>query len=1028
MQGLICLLLTSSAYLPALGTAKPLREFGQQTWQSDSGLPQNTVRAITQTRDGYLWIGTEAGLVRFDGIDFAVYDTENTPALRSDVIGSLQEDAAGDLWIGTTNGLVSEHAGIFTAYGVKDGLPAPAVLALYRTQHAGRLLVLTPGGVAAFDQNRGRLVAIANTERLGLAEGASLVTEDAEGRVWIGGPGSLARVDPGAMRASMPIEISQAGEVRALAASPDGTIWAGGASGLVILRDGRLRPVPLASLPAHDVTSLLPDGADGMWIGTSRGPAWSSSLSQGATRILPEFAGMRVLGLYRDREGAVWVETTDGVARITAGHVEMATRAPALTGLLAIFEDREGSMWFGTDTAGLHVLRDQPFSTLTTEDGLSANLVRAVFEDHSGTMWIGTSGGGLDRLTDGKVSQYTGALPSKVILALAETRSGPEYDLWVGTPEGLARLHAGGNRVVTTADGLADDFVRSLYADADGSLWIGTRNGLSHYRDGSFHSYSKLDGLPGDLVGTMLRSRNGRLWVGTLGGLCFLNGDYFVPVAAHEGLPVGAVTALLEDQSGSLWVGINDHGLSRLRAGTATNFSAGNLPSTIYGMLEDRSGHLWLSSRKGVDRVSIAALEAYAAKGGSLAVAHYGSADGMRISEASGGGHPAAWRARDGGLWFATLDGAAVVYPSDGPRNPVPPLTAIEQVLIDEQPVAPTAQRGVIRVAPGRGRFSIRYAGLSFVSPQRTEYQYMLQGFDKNWVDARQRRTAFYTNVPPGSYRFLVRCANSDGVWSLEPAAQSFVVQPYFYQTAWFYSLLAIVSLGIGYLAYRWRVITVEAQYRAVIEERSRIAREIHDTLAQGYVAISVQLELAERLILSSSEAAMQQLQQTRVLVREGLAEARSSIWNLRAHSDAAELPSLLAAYAGALSRRNPAGAPIRFTVHGEYRPLARTVEREVERIAQQAMSNAVAHAQATSITATLRYDARTLEVRIVDNGVGMNTTQADPAKRGRFGLQGMRERAKRIGAMLEIDSSPGAGVTVILRMNLERAVRKEAR
>jgi signal transduction histidine kinase len=223
-------------------------------------------------------------------------------------------------------------------------------------------------------------------------------------------------------------------------------------------------------------------------------------------------------------------------------------------------------------------------------------------------------------------------------------------------------------------------------------------------------------------------------------------------------------------------------------------------------------------------------------------------------------------------------------------------------------------------------------------------------------------------------------------------------------------------------------VITVEAQYRAVIEERSRIAREIHDTLAQGYVAISVQLELAERLILSSSEAAVQQLQQTRVLVREGLAEARSSIWNLRAHSDAAELPSLLAAYAGALSRRNPAGAPIRFTVHGEYRPLARTVEREVERIAQQAMSNAVAHAQATSITATLRYDARTLEVRIVDNGVGMNTTQADPAKRGRFGLQGMRERAKRIGAMLEIDSSPGAGVTVILRMNLERAVRKEAR
>ncbi len=1002
------MLLVYAAQSLALGTGKPLREYGQQAWQSDSGLPQNTVSAIVQTRDGYLWIGTEAGLVRFDGVDFDGFDMENTPALHSAVITALSEGADGSLWIGTPSGLVRERGGVFRSYGREQGLPSITVLALYRT-HFGRLLALTSAGAAAFDAEH--FVSVAGTERLGLSEAASLVAEDAQGRVWIAGLDGTALVGRDQTKTSATIVTADVGEPQALAVNASGEIWVGGANGLAVASPSHAAR-RFTGLSSNDVTSLLPAVGGGMWVGTSKGVAL---VDQGSPRPLPEFAGMRVRALYLDRAGTVWVATSEGLARITQGGVDHVERK--IGGVISFLEDREGSMWFGTETAGLHVLRDQAFSTITTEDGLSASLVRDVFQDHSGTMWIGTSGGGLDRLTAGGVSHFAGRLPSNVVLALAET----DRDLWVGTPEGLGRVRGSETKIFTTADGLGDDFVRSLYADRDGSLWVGTRNGLSHYKDGRFRSYSKLDGLPSDLIGTILRDHAGTLWVGTLGGLSRMHGESFSNASPQL---QGAITALLEDSEGSLWAGSNGLGLSRLRGEAVRSFAAKDLPATIYGMLEDGDGDLWLSSRTGVDRVSIRALDTYATIGG-VAVTHYGSTDGMRISEASGGGHPAAWRASDGGLWFATLNGAAVVYPHLGPRNPVPPLPAIEQVLIDDQAVAQTSN-AVIRVAPGHGRVSIKYAGLSFVAPQRVRYRYMLEGFDKRWVEAGSRRTAFYTNVPPGSYRFLVRCVNSDGVWSVAPAEQRFLIEPFFYQTRWFYVAVALALAGLGYLAYKWRVLTVEAQYRAVIEERSRIAREIHDTLAQGYVAISVQLELAERLIASSTAAAAEQLKQTRVLVREGLAEARSSIWNLRSQADAGALPALLAAHVAAISPHHAAATVIKFSVHGAYRPLARTVEKEVMRIAQQGMANAVAHARAHTITITLNYDTQWLVLRVVDDGVGMRADDTGHSLQGHFGLQGMRERAARIGALLEIDTAPEAGVTITVRVDLQRAPGKD--
>ena len=1022
----LALLALAPALLMALGTGKPLREYGQQGWQSDSGLPQNTVHALAQTRDGYLWIGTEGGLVRFDGMDFRVFDTENTPALHSNTVNGLAEDGAGALWISTPAGLVREQGGAFVAYGSAEGLPVDAALGLYQT-HAGQLLVLTPGGAAVL--SGGRFQLIRASQQLGLAEGESLVAESPTGQVWLAGPSGVMALGPHLEGTTMPHQVG-VGELHAIAATPGGGIWAGGAAGLAMLAgDGQIQ-MARSDLPSRNVTALLATGGD-VWVGTAKGLV---RMTEGATRALPEFAGLRIERIFQDRAGTVWVATIDGLARIEQGKVDLAPPRGMPGGALSVLEDREGSMWFGTETAGLHVLRDQPFSTLRVEDGLSARLVRAVLEDRAETMWVGTSGGGLDRVAGGVVSVFPAALPSRVILALAETGNAAQgYELWVGTPEGLVQIHDGKPRVFTTADGLADDFVRSLYADRDGSLWVGTRNGLTHVKDGRFRSYSRLDGLASDLIGAMLRGRDGTLWVGTLGGLSRMAGDGFVD--AGPGVRAGqgsvAVTALLEDASGTLWVGTQGSGLGRLRGGMLTSLAGRDrrLPSTIYGMLEDAGGALWLSSRTGVDRVSVAGLEALAdGAHAPLQVAHFDASDGMSLPEASGGGHPAAWRARDGRLWFATLDGVAVVDPGTAMRQGVAPLVSLEQVAVDEQPVA--LGEKPVRVEPGHGRLTIRYAGLTFVPPQKVRYRYMLAGLDKQWINAGSRRTAYYTNVPPGHYRFRVMAANGDGMWSAAPAEVSFVVEPYAYQTWWFYTLAAVTLAALGYLVYRWRVHTVEAQYQAVLGERGRIAREIHDTLAQGYVAVAVQLELTERLLGASVEAAAEQLRQTKELVRASLAEARSSIWNLRAQTDAATLPSHLAAHVAAVARRSGLAADLalKFAVHGAYQPLVRGVEEELLRIAQEAVANAVAHAQASLVRVSLNYDPHMLELVVSDDGSGLPQDAETATRRGHFGLQGMRERAERIGAVLAVEGRDAERRGTVVRLQLDlRRVKREA-
>ncbi len=1016
----LLILCSPAASMHGLGTQRGLSQFGQQSWRSDSGLPQNTVHSVLQTRDGFLWIATEGGLVRFDGQSFRVYDAENTSAIRSDIINDLKEDGSGTLWASTSAGLLRAKAGAFTLFTVANGLPSNSVAESF-VPRGGGLLVVTSAGLAVLRGDR--FEKIAGTEDLQVVEGRSNIAEADGGQIWVAGSREIwaVRADgSGLARSPVGAEI---GEVRALCVGR-GEVWVGGRSGLKMIRGAAaVRLTTREGLPSDDVRALLADGAGGMWIGTSRGLArWSGGkiLGIGEGGGLADTAVDR---LFLDREGAVWAVTKRGVTRIVEGRVDMTARRSRLTGVLSVFEDREGSMWFGTDNAGLTVLREQAFSATSEEDGLTAGTVRAIFQDAAGTIWIGTDGGGLDRLDHGRVSPAVShpALSSDVVLSIAQT--GP--DLWIGTPNGLNRLRNGVLKVFTTQDGLPDDFVRSLYADRDGSLWIGTRNGLSHMAAGGFISFSRMDGLGSDLIGAMLRTRRGDLWIGTLGGLSRWKGDGFVNVTTRDGLGSDAVTTLLEDGEGTLWIGTQGAGLTRLREGRfeALSVARTGIPETVFGLLEDSAGDLWMSSRRGVYRISTRSLDTYAEKGtAAISGTTYGVADGMRISEGSGGGHPAAWRMRDGSLWFATLDGAAFVSPESIAKNRLTPETAIEQVLLNDHAInaATFAAGQALVVPPGARRMEVRYAGLSFVAPQKVRYRYKLDGFDKDWVEAGTRREAFYTNVPPGKYRFLVLSSNNDGVWSSAPSGFDMTVRPTLLQTRWFYALLAICLAGLVFAAYRWRVHSVEAQYKAVLQERGRIAREIHDTLAQGYVAISLQLEVTARLLQTSQQAALKQLDETKELVRGSLAEARSSIWNLRSQTDPGTLPSLLAAMQE--SRSTVDGPALKLEVKGTYRPLSSEVEKEILRIAQEAVTNAVRHASAEHIDIILRYDASTVRLQVIDDGRGFAEDRATLAAHGHFGLQGMRERATRISAKLKLQSAPGKGTVVELQINPRKA------
>lgn len=943
--------------------AQDLNNLGHQSWSTENGLPQNSVHQVFQSSDGYIWIATEDGIARFDGIDFKVFNHENTAAFTSSDTCCIAEDAHRSLWIGTSDGLIQYAKGTFRHYPLAD-----VVLSL-STDDNGDLVILTGNSLLRFDGKE-----------------------------------------------FSPLPLPSSATSTAIAKAADGSLWVASTAGIFQYQHDHLLPVPLnPSIAKESIEGIGPLPGNGVWLRTTSNITLIQSGHQRTLQTGHDLAATRIQSALADSRGDLWIGTNQGLFVLGLRNSNAQPQRQSALGtssILSSFEDREGNLWIGTETSGLDILRQQNFRTVPE---LSDHVITAIAQTTDGAIWAGTNGDGLNRWQAGKLQSYGihNGLLSEIILALAPGANG---SVWVGTADGLNHIEAAKVTSYTSADGLPDDLIRSLLVDSDGSLWIGTRRGLAHWQNNRFTVLTQADGLKSNLIGALVQPHTPGithdLWIGTLNGLSRLQDGKTSTYTTKDGLSGDVITSLSEGQHGTLWIGTKGNGLSFYSNGAFTSLHRNDLPQAIDSILRDDHGNLWLSSTHGITRVSAASLIACGASTDcNPHPVSYGRSDGMPTEEASAIGHPAAWKTMQGQLWFATRKGVAIADPDHLSENHIAPPVVIERFTLDdtELPLSAAEQS----ISPGHNSFAFQYAGLSYAAPSKVRYRYILEGFDKQWTQAGSRRIAYYTNLPARHYRFRVQAANNDGVWNEAGASLSFYVKPPFYRRLWFLLLAVLCIAAIVILLYRLRLRRLHTQFQAVLAERNRVAREIHDTLAQSFVGVSVQLELTAQLLAHSQiDAAGQQIDRTREYVRDGLAEARRSIWDLRAATAQHTLPTRLTRLAEQSSTEK---LPIQLKIGGTYRPLAAAFEDEILRIAQETLSNVSRHANATHVSIDLRYHSSRLTLTITDNGRGFEASDKTLTAKGHFGLQGMRERAAQIHAQLTIESSPGQGTTIKL-------------
>ncbi len=994
-----------------VSTQQSPAQYKYEVWKTDQGLPQNTVNTILQTRDGYLWIGTKEGLARFDGISFVTFDRHNTTQILNHQIRSLKEDREGRLWVSTPNGLVQFKNGTFTLFTNKDKLSSNNISSVYEDR-AGNIWIATVNGLNKFRD--GKFTVYATKE--GLSHNSiQAILEDSEGNLWIGTADGLSRFKDEKFTSYARSDGLAGNNINTLFQDQKGQLWIGTTEGLSTYANGKFAPYS-NGLSDKNIEVIAQDRAGRLWFGTPNGlNQWQDGKITSFTtkQGLP---GNHIGQIFETREGVLWVGTSNGLANFIAGKFHAyAGEGISHTSILSMLEDQEGSLWVGTEVNGLSLLKTKKFTTYTMREGLSANLIRSISGNGKGDIWIGTKEAGLNLLHNNQLINFPAkqGLATTDILAIANDRQG---DLWLGTPAGLKRVRSGKITNYTMKDGLSDDYVRSLFVDRAGSLWIGTRRGVNQFKDGIFTPYTTLDGLASDLVGAICEDRAGNLWIGTLGGLSRFKDGKFTNYNLESGLSNEVIISLYADADGTLWIGTLGGGLNRFKDGKFSHFTTneGFPDDAIYHILEDKQGFLWMSSNKGIIRANKKEVENFSSSQAKLKdIFLYGTADGMETNECSGGGHPAGWKTEDGKLWFVTIKGVVMVDPAHLKLNTQLPPVAIEKIIVDDQTLL---AGNSIELAPGKSRFDFYFTALSFIAPQKNLFKYKLEGFDQDWIEAGTRRIASYTNIPAGRYTFRVMASNNDGLWNEVGASFDFYLKPHFYQTWWFYLFCLAGILGAIWYWYRVRVKLMERQFSAVLSERNRLAREIHDTLAQGLAGISLQLELVARMLSIKPEAAKALLDQARQLVRNNLDEARRSVWDLRSQAlENNDLPAAVNESAKQLTAGT--STQISVKVGGTYRQLSRLIEDNLLRITQEAITNSLKHAQAEKIEVTLNYEPKNLWLTVKDNGRGFDDKIQRDNKH--YGLIGMKERAAQIGGTVIVNSQPKEGTEIVVQVAL---------
>lgn len=775
--------------------------FVYESWAVESGLPQVTVNTVAQDSIGYLWVGTEEGLGRFDGLQFKVLNRRNSPELRSNSIRRIVADTNADvLWVATRGGLSRLEDGRITkTFTAADGLPSDDIRSLAVGDDG--LWVGAVGGVVQKRGNRFEMVFDAD----------------------IGLP-------------------------RALLEARDGSLWVGSTQGLYQLEGGEQRRLgSVDGLPDDDVFAVFESSGGGLWIGTVGGLARYENETVTIYSAADGLVHPTVNAIFEDRGGMLWFGTEGGLNRLEDRELPFLTTDAAFPRrrASAFFEDDEGSLWLGTGEIGLARLRPARVESLTPLNGFPHKLVWVLLEDRRGDIYIGTNAG-LHRFDGTQVFEIPGleVLRDRDIRSLYEDRHGV---LWAGTSvDGLGRLREGRFELVYTAgNGLGRGRVWQLLEDETGVLWVATSSGLGRLEDGVIRLLSSADGLPSDETTSLALAKppGSGLWVGTAAGLARVTDT--VRAIAPDDLEGVTIKAIYPDDVGDVWLGTAEDGLILL-SGDAPPVRLGEdqgLPDQLFHqVLEDDLGRLWLSSNRGLFAIAKSELKAVAAgQRPTVTTLVLGAEDGMPSSELNGQGHPAGIRARDGRFWWPTVNGIGIVNPKNLATNPVPPRIHIEEVIVDQESI-PLGLPGDL--PPGAKVFDFRFAAVSYVRPEGIRYRYRLVGFDEEWKDVgATERLAHYTNLDAGLYTFRVQARNSDGVWNEDGAAFQFRIQQSFFKTWYFYLGCLVMAVMVARLLHTFRIrklvsrnqelLDMKAALEAKNEEVERMNAEIKSKNAE---------------------------------------------------------------------------------------------------------------------------------------------------------------------------------------------------
>jgi signal transduction histidine kinase/ligand-binding sensor domain-containing protein len=965
-------------------------------WTTDNGLPQNGVRGIGQTPDGYLWVTTFDGLVRFDGAEFTVFDKNNSQGISSNRFAVLHIEKDGTVLAGTEDGFLTVYRnGKFRSFGRAEGLQTEAVWDFLVDTH-GETFLATETGNYYFRGDHFVSVPDANAPNQGR------YYLGPTGSLWLFGPNGVRQLTPDKRETIYPVKFDIEDHWRRMKLFEDshGYLWTGDRSAVYRLKDGEIKKFNAAAgVPPQ--TILRP------WVEDSDGSIWFASAWEGR-------------GAFRYSNGKF--ENWDKSEGLAADTVDK------------FFKDREGTIWVVPTDRGLSRLQKQFVQSISTGGGLVYQEAYPIIQTSKGDVYVGTTRGlsrrtPEGRFTDALVKNAAGVTVSGT--ALWEDERGR---LWVGSGGGdLFVLENGKPRTIKIGDNAT---VWTIQNDRAGNIWIGTDKGLLRCRDDQIvERFTTRDGLPSNDIKIIHQDRNGNLWLGTYGGLAQMKSNgtgtrpTFLNYTIKEGLASDRVRTIHEDEAGTLWIGTYDGGLSRFRDGHFFNYTIRNglFNNGVFAILPDDRGQFWISCNRGVYRVNRQELEDVAAgrlpKINSVA---YGKQDGMLSTECNGGRQPAGIKTKDGKLWFPTQDGVVIVNPREVTFNPQPPPVQIASVLVETRPL--DFQNGIV-LGAGDHSLDIKYTGISFIKTDQIRFRYLVEGLNETWTEVGTVREVHFPSLPAGVYTFHVQAANSDGVWNTDGARLRIRVLAPFWRQGWFIALAVLAAFAIAFCLIRWRERELRRRQLAQQEfsrrllesqedERKRIASEMHDSLGQYLLAIK-NWALFGLNSLQGENPAREHLSEISETSSLALDEVREISHNLRPY----QLERLGLTNALEYMLQHLKNVPIQFATEIENIDGLLSKEGEINfyRIVQECVNNIIKHSEAKNGWLIIKPQGNFVDLVCRDDGQGFEVSAAKNSPRSGLGMTGLAERARILGAEHRIESVPGIGTTIFVSAPVKR-------